>query len=317
MIFYLFLDGIGYGEDNPEINPFARYANSFFLPLANKEIPFDSPLKKGVYLKTDASLGIQGLPQSATGQTTLWTGINAPKVLNRHMSGFPTITLKKIISEFSILKVFQENGKKACLLNCYSPVYMENVKKNPRYLSASTLIQMATNSPLKDLEDLRNGNGLFMDITHEIFQEFSKSFLDENDSLRNLRDPFEMGKSIKSMAGDYDLVIFEYFLTDKAGHSMEWEKAEWTIKIVEKFIDGVLQSLDIDRDQFIVTSDHGNLEDLSHKVHTTNPVPTFLYGKYTDTMKTKINSLKDIVPAIYDEVGITKKLEFESIQREG
>ena len=95
---------------------------------------------------------------------------------------------------------------------------------------------------------------------------------------------------------------------------MEWDKAKWTIDIVEKFIDGVLETLDPREDQLIITSDHGNLEDLSDKVHTTNPVPTYLYGKYTESMKSKINSLCDIVPALYEEVGITIKPEYKTTE---
>lgn len=310
MIFYLFLDGVGFGEKNPDKNPFTRYAQSFFLPLGGLEPLKNSPYSEGRYIPTDAGMGIKGLPQSATGQTALWTGINAPEILQRHMSGFPTFTLKKIISQFSILKIFQENGKKATLLNCYSPVYMENLEKNKKFLSASTLIQLAADLPLKNLNDLREGRGYFMDITHEIFQEFSKNFLEESDPLREKRDPYQMGKSIKEIAGDNDLVIFEYFLTDKAGHSMEWEKARWTIETVERFIDGVLDVLDKENDQLIITSDHGNLEDLSGKIHTINPVPTFLYGKYTNTMADKIKALCDIVPALYEELGIEVRLEF-------
>ena len=93
---------------------------------------------------------------------------------------------------------------------------------------------------------------------------------------------------------------------------MEWAKAKWTIDIVEQFIEGVLDSLDIESDQVIVTSDHGNLEDLSDKVHTTNPVPTFLYGKYTQFLKDKIHSLSDIVPALYEAVGIPCRPTFET-----
>jgi hypothetical protein len=312
MIFYFFLDGVGFGECNPEKNPFTKYATGFFLPLGGKPLPENSNLRRGEYIPTDASMGIKGLPQSATGQTSLWTGINTPKILKRHVSGFPTFTLKKIISEFSIVKVFQEHGKKASFLNCYSPVYMENMEKNSRYLSASTLVQLAASPILKNLDDLREGRGLFMDITHEIFVEFSKTFLPESDTLKNIRDPLEMGKKVKEMGKGQDMILFEYFLTDKIGHSMEWEKAKWTIDIVEKFIEGVMETLDPLEDQLIITSDHGNLEDLSDKVHTTNLVPTFLYGKYTDSMKLKIKSLCDIVPALYEEVGISLKPEYKT-----
>ncbi|MCG6169503.1 metalloenzyme [Leptospira sanjuanensis] len=315
MIFYMFIDGIGFGPNDPATNPFARYAKSFFLPLADKPIPEESSeiLKNTVFLKTDASLGIKGLPQSATGQTSLWTGINACKVLQRHLSGFPTFTLKKIISKYSIIRVLDEHGFKADLLNCYSPAFAEHIKKNPRHVSASTLIQMASDRPLKTMEDLRNGKGLYMDITHEYLREFSQGFLEESDDLFRVRNPFETGKSIvqNCKEEDYTLCIYEFFLTDKVGHKMNWEAAEKYIGELESFLKGVTEALDPKSDQLIVTSDHGNLEDLTVDVHTVNQVPTILYGKYTSTLKEKIKAIVDIPMAIYDILGIKIELKDE------
>ena len=102
MIFYFFIDGIGYGENNPQKNPFSKFAKSFFLPLGGKALPEGSLFSRGEYIQTDACMEVSGLPQSATGQTALWTGINAPKILERHISGFPTFTLKKIIEALQL-----------------------------------------------------------------------------------------------------------------------------------------------------------------------------------------------------------------------
>ncbi|EJO69117.1 metalloenzyme [Leptospira kirschneri] len=315
MIFYMFIDGIGFSPDDPETNPFSRYAKSFFLPLAGKSIPQNAPLslKNTVFLKTDASMGIKGLPQSATGQTSLWTGINACKVLQRHLSGFPTFTLKKIISKYSIVRVLEERGFKADLLNCYTPAFTEYVKKNPRHVSASTLIQMASDKPLKGMDDLRRGRGLYMDITHEYLKEFSRGYLDESDELFQIRDPYQTGKSIirNCKEDDYTLCIYEFFLTDKIGHKMNWEAAEKYIGELESFLTGILGELNPEEDQLIVTSDHGNLENLSVDVHTLNQVPTVLYGKYTSKMEQKIRSIVDIPSAIYDVLGIDIELKDE------
>jgi hypothetical protein len=304
MILYIFLDGIGFGEKNPSKNPFTRFAKGFFLPLGGKE-KASGKFENSVYLKTDAAMGVKGLPQSATGQTALWTGINAPQILNRHVSGFPSFTLKKIIKEFSILKVFQDHSKRASFLNCYSPPYLAKLAESTKFASTSTLVQLATGNSLKTLDDLRNHKGLFMDITHELFQEFAKSFLPESDELLQLRNPFEMGRLAVQMSREYDLALYEYFLTDKVGHAMDWEAASKVIHNVEEFINGVLEEMDSEKEQLIITSDHGNLEDLSTKVHTCNPVPTFLYGNLTNQMKEEIHELCDIPKVIYKSVGIS------------
>lgn len=313
MIFYIFIDGIGFGENDPDKNPFSKYAQGIFLPLGGKTLDtVENPkLKNLVYIRTDASMGIKGLPQSATGQTSLWTGINACQVLNRHMSGFPTFTLKRIIAKYSIIRVLEERGFRADLLNCYTPGFTDHVKKNPRQVSASTLIQMAADKPLKGMDDLRLGKGLYMDISRDFLRTFGKEYIDKDDPVLEIQDPYQTGKQIVPAFKDHTLCIYEYFITDKVGHKMNWEGAEKCISDLEGFLAGVLDAMDPENDQLILTSDHGNLEDLTVDVHTLNPVPTILYGKFTEHMKDKIKSLKDIPLAIYDCLGVDIQMSEE------
>jgi bisphosphoglycerate-independent phosphoglycerate mutase (AlkP superfamily) len=48
----------------------------------------------------------------------------------------------------------------------------------------------------------------------------------------------------------------------------------------------------------ILTSDHGNIEDLSTRSHTLNPVPTIIWGAGSQRVANRISSLADITPAI-------------------
>ena len=53
----------------------------------------------------------------------------------------------------------------------------------------------------------------------------------------------------------------------------------------------------------LVTSDHGNIEDLSVRGHTLNPVPTLLIGPRRHSIAQRItmqsnSSLTDLTPAI-------------------
>ncbi|BDA79508.1 metalloenzyme [Leptospira kobayashii] len=312
MIFYTFLDGIGLGKYDPETNPFSKFAEGFLSPLGGKS-QTDAKLPKLAntlhYVRTDAHMGIPGLPQSATGQTALWTGVNGPGTLGRHVSGFPTITLRKIIAKYSMIKILSENNIKADFLNCFTDHYLRHVQEKPKLVSASTLIQLASDRPLKTMDDLRNGKGLYMDLTHEILRDFAAESLPKDDPLLQLRDPKTLGNSVFSMFGDYGLTIYEYFLTDKVGHAQDWEKAEKIIHTLEAFFYGILESIDPEKDLLIVVSDHGNMEDLSQKNHTENPVATILYGKDAEEYSENIHSLKDIVPIIYKKFGLDEALE--------
>ena len=100
---FFFLDGIGLGSPDPAKNPFAR-ANMPVLQnlLAGKRllastIPLES--RRASLLALDACLGVDGLPQSATGQTALLTGINAARHVGRHVEGFPGPELKRLIRQ--------------------------------------------------------------------------------------------------------------------------------------------------------------------------------------------------------------------------
>jgi 2,3-bisphosphoglycerate-independent phosphoglycerate mutase len=76
-----------------------------------------------------------------------------------------------------------------------------------------------------------------------------------------------------------------------------------------KMLKDVLRKTDLTNDTVIVTSDHGNVEDLSVKNHTLNDVPTLIWGKHRHVLAESIRSLTDIAPAIVKTLtgGITHK----------
>jgi hypothetical protein len=245
-------------------------------------------------------MGFPGLPQSATGQTSLWTGINGSEAMGHHKTGFPGPTLIKVIQEHSIVKVFSDHGQRATLLNAYGDKYIERIKTKPRFKSASTHVQLASGQPLLTFDDLADGRALFMDITHEIMHRFYPGRKDEFP----LADPAQRGRDLAGIARNHELVLYEYFLTDKIGHEMNWDWAEKVIAHLEAFVEGLIEAMDPERELLLITSDHGNMEDLTTKTHTHNKVPTFAYGAGADLVPERIAALVDIPPLIYERHGI-------------
>jgi len=132
-VLMIFVDRIGIGTNDADVNPFARFQTPFFLCLAGQNtvsIPYD-----GTFTSTDASLSVKGLPQSATGQTALLTGINAAKILGRHLSGFPSKTLREILLQESIFLKLQKIGKVGTFANAFTPEYFQ---RHRRKISATT-----------------------------------------------------------------------------------------------------------------------------------------------------------------------------------
>jgi len=282
-IIFIFLDGVGLGVNDPAKNPFARFATEFFSGHAG-----GSYKMPGKLLTTDAHMGIPGLPQSATGQTALFTGYNGPQILGRHVNGYPTFTLRPYFKEKNILKIFNEAGYNATLINSYSQMYLKRLEhpRAERMLSASSLMQKHSGKPYFTTEDYLQGKSLYMDM--------SNWFLRKHGLDVPLELPFNNGCKLVQIAQNYDLVVYEYFFTDKVGHEQSWGAAKRIIRHVDEFLQGVWSEVDPQRETVVVSSDHGNLEDLSVKTHTTNPVGTFVYGKHAGIFGSRVQALHDI-----------------------
>jgi len=220
------------------------------------------------------------------------------------MTGFPGPTLIKVIQQYSMVKLLCQAGLKSSLLNAYSDGYLDRIRLKPRLASASTHIQQASGQPLKTLNDLEEKKAMFMDITHEIMHQVFPGSAERFPVL----DPEERGVDLVKMARDYDVVLYEFFLTDKAGHNQSWEQAEKIITMLEHFLTGITNEMNPEEELLLITSDHGNLEDLSTKTHTNNPVPTFAYGKDSANFLKSVEKLTDIPREIYRMYGLSPEL---------
>jgi 2,3-bisphosphoglycerate-independent phosphoglycerate mutase len=235
----------------------------------------------------DACLGVPGLPQSATGQTALFTGVNAPALVGDHVTAFPTTPLRQVIAEHSLLKQAAEAGAQVTSANAYSDRYWAMVRQGERRLSASTLTIMAGGAPFRSLQDLLAGRAVLWDITHEVATGHLGYELP-------IVAPEEAGARLARLAAQYDLVLYESFLTDLAGHGRV--DPAWVLVRLDAFLGGILDARSPDT-TLVVCSDHGNLEDSGVKIHTTNPVPLLAFGpaawRFHDAA-----AITDVAPAI-------------------
>jgi bisphosphoglycerate-independent phosphoglycerate mutase (AlkP superfamily) len=58
--------------------------------------------------------------------------------------------------------------------------------------------------------------------------------------------------------------------------------------------------MDREKDTILITSDHGNLEDSTTQLHTNNLVPLLTWGYKSEELRSKIESLADVRPAMVD-----------------
>ncbi len=292
-ILLFFIDGLGLGENDPAKNPLV----SAQMPTIRKLLQGHAMTRElgkykseqAILLPTDATLGVDGLPQSATGQTALFTGLNAAKQLGRHLHVFPTKSLQEILAQHSILKQVKEIGGTAVSANAYTPNYLALVAQRKRRNSASTLAILAADIPLNtDMAKLRQGLAVYQDLTNHNLREMGFDV----DLIR----PEQAGEHLAGIVKGSHFTLFEYFQTDIAGHKQQ--QAEEKLENVDRCLGSLLNSLDLKRSLIILTSDHGNIEDLSVKTHTRNPVPTLLIGDAKEIITNRIKSITDISPAI-------------------
>jgi 2,3-bisphosphoglycerate-independent phosphoglycerate mutase len=275
-IIFVFLDGVGLGPADAT-NPFwsddmpalqrllgGRLVDGFRVEPDGREPPL---FLRGI----DATLGVPGLPQSGTGQTALFTGVNAAEVAGTHVFAFPTQRLRQVIAERSILKRAVAAGLRATLANAYSEGYWTWVEEKRRGRhSATTLTNMAAGLPFRTMEDLREGRAVYWDITHEIARQ---RFHAELEPVR----AEEAGRRLAQLGREYHLVLYESFLTDLAGHRRLPLPYQWTLSRVDGLLRGLLDARPSEV-AVVLCSDHGNLEDSTFKGHTANPVPLLVVG---------------------------------------
>ena len=68
--------------------------------------------------------------------------------------------------------------------------------------------------------------------------------------------------------------------------------------MLDAFVESCLASVDLQEVTVILTSDHGNIEDLSVRNHTLNDVPTMIWGRGRNFAASAISDLTDITPTI-------------------
>jgi len=284
-VLLFFIDGLGIGSRGPQ-NPLDELDDAAPLAIFRGEIP-QTPFE-GIVVPTDATLGVEGRPQSASGQTTILTGVNVPAQLGYHKQGFPNRAMLEIIREHSIfLQLTRAGVTPITFANTYTDRFFD---ERPRWVSATTAAVEAAGLPFRKVADNKAGRAVFHDFTN-------RTLIERGEDVTP-RTPDEAASVLARIAGENRFTLYEYFITDKVGHAQDMEAAKVVLKGLAGVIRGVLGRVDLNRTSVILTSDHGNIEDLSSRNHTLNQVPTIVWGANKERIADRINTLADITPAI-------------------
>ena len=114
--------------------------------------------------------------------------------------------------------------------------------------------------------------------------------------------PETAAEHLLAVAAENDLTLFEYFLTDIAGHSQDRARAAKTLGTLDAFLRGVVEGRP-EETLLVVTSDHGNIEDLGTRGHTFNQVPLIALGPRAEEIRAGAKSLTDVMPRVLRALG--------------
>jgi hypothetical protein len=297
-VLVLFMDGVGLGSDDPTLNPLAAAAMPYLSELLGgrrlllSSVPYEG--SEATLLAVDPCLGVDGPPQSASGQAAILTGRNVPLETGEHYGPKPNPAIAAIVRQGNLFVEVTRRGGTAALLNAYPPRYFQGIESGRRLYSCIPLAATIAGVPLRSAEDLKRGQALSADFTGEgwaIQPGFPRA---------PVYEPGTAGALLGALARQVDLAWFDYWPSDYAGHRNDLEESIRLLESLDAVLGGLAQAYRDSPDLVAVTSDHGNLEDLDRRGHTRNPVPALLIGP-SDVRRQFAEGLTDLTgfaPAI-------------------
>ena len=292
---FVFLDGVGLGPPGPD-NPFSAHTTPAFRRLGGgawtQELS-DTTAPHHLVRTIDATLGVEGLPQSGTGQATLFTGVNCAERVGRHFGPFPHSATHDVLDHDNLFHRVQAlssgSSDAVAFANAFPPQFFE---ASSRRWTVTTRCCAGADVPLRNLDALRTRRAVAADLTAEAWRE--TLHLDVPP-----RTPTEAADALLATHRDHALTLFEFFQTDKVGHRRTDLAPSVLLNRLDQFLGPLLDGLDPTQETLLLTSDHGNLEDTRHTQHTRNPVPLLVYG-WAAPFFSEARTLADVTPGIVE-----------------
>lgn len=290
----VFIDGVGIGKADYEYNPFFKLGFNTFEKIFNQIPHLENSFlcTDSIYLKgIDANLGVEGLPQSGTGQVSIFCGVNAAKLVGNHFGPFPHSKTIDLLRDKNIFREFINRNKKVFFANAYPKIFFDYLKSGKTRLSATTLSCRLTNIRLNTSTDVRKAKALSAEITNERWNKRLQYKIP-------IISAKTAAKRLIRIALDYNFTLYEFFLTDHLGHGRIKEELEKIHKNLDDFLFELLTNYNKEKMSIVICSDHGNYEDLSVKGHTRNPALFISAGKKAKQITDSVIDLTQIKSAI-------------------
>jgi 2,3-bisphosphoglycerate-independent phosphoglycerate mutase len=300
----VFLDGVGIGPGDPAVNPFAvaalpRLAALLGRPLVSEALDAAGRIEGpgAVVVAADATMGVEGIPQSGTGQTALLTGRNAARLYGRHFGPWVPTALRPMLAEESLLARARRAGLPVAFANAYPVAGAARDPRTFRRPAAPPLAAEAVGALTRGVAELASGDAVASSITNERWRERL------GDAVPDVT-PGEAARALARIASGSRVTLFAHYDTDYRGHRGGLDGAVAALERVDAFVGELVDALPRDA-LLVLSSDHGNVEDASGG-HTRNPVPVLAAGAGRRALL-EARSIEDVVPLILAALGIAAR----------
>ena len=145
---------------------------------------------------------------------------------------------------------------------------------------------------VRNLDYLQSGNAVYHDLTRKSIKSISP--------VREV-SPKQAAIDLLNISRDQDFTLFEYFLTDMAGHNPDPVVLKEVLGDLSAFVCELIDSA-TENTIILLAGDHGNCEDVSTSKHTKNPVPFFVYGYPLPSKDRGIKSIENIYSFILEDI---------------
>ena len=295
-VLLIFLDGIGLGDDDPATNPFAVAHTPTLHALAGGQRWLCSTpcvdTGRALFIPTDPCMGVSGRPQSATGQATILTGRNIPAEIGEHYGPRPNAPVRAILDNDNLFKRVVAGGGSAALINAYPPRFHELVARGKRLPSSIQQSVLAAGLPLFTEAEVYAGTAMSPDWTGEGW----RSELGYDDTP--VYERAEAGRLLADLTMQRNFTFFSHWVTDTIGHRGPFEHGVALLELFDAVLAGLLAVWDDDAGLVVITSDHGNMENLGTRHHTENNVPTVAIGAARHLFADGLTDLTGITPGV-------------------
>ena len=139
-------------------------------------------------------------------------------------------------------------------------------------------------------DDLMKDQALMQDLTRETIQDRYPEIA--------VIPPQRAAEHLFSLARENDFTLYEFFQTDVSGHSMDYARACAVLRTYDRFLSALIRYTEAAGITLVMTADHGNIENMSERGHTTNPVPFIVFGPKEAAIRERVASLQDVTPSL-------------------